>query len=112
LHRDEYTPSNLNDPAWTERLRRRFESLLGKDRVVAIPPSMGGDDFARFGRDLGIPSVYWRLGAVPAAAYAERAKKPLPSLHSATWAPDASTALPVGIQTVVTALREGFAGGP
>ena len=110
LHRDEYTPSNLNDPAWTERLRRRFESLLGKHNVVPIPPSMGGDDFARFGRELGIPTVYWRLGAVRAAAYAEREKKPLPSLHSATWAPDAAQALPVGIQTAVAALLEGFAG--
>jgi hypothetical protein len=52
--------------------------------------------------------VYWRLGAVPAAAFEGRAKKPLPSLHSASWAPDAKAALPVGIQTVVAALHEGL----
>jgi hippurate hydrolase len=106
--RDEPTPSNLNDPAWSERLRRRFEAIVGKANVVPIPPSMGGDDFARFGRELRIPSVYWRLGAVPAAAYAQRKTKPLPSLHSASWAPDASAAMPIGIQTVVAALHEGL----
>jgi hippurate hydrolase len=106
--RKDFTPAGVNDEAWSTRLRSRFEALLGKERVVPIPPSMGGDDFARFGRELGIPTVYWRLGAVPATAYAQRATKPLPSLHSATWAPDARTALPVGIQTSVAALREGL----
>jgi amidohydrolase len=106
--RKDYTPAGHNDDAWSARLRTRFEVLLGKERVVPIPPSMGGDDFARFGRDLAVPVVYWRLGAVPAAAFEGRAKKPLPSLHSASWAPDAKAALPVGIQTVVAALHEGL----
>jgi hippurate hydrolase len=110
--RKEFTPSNLNDDAWSRRLTARFESLLGKKNVVGIPPSMGGDDFARFGRDLGIPAVYWRLGAVAPKAFAQRATKPLPSLHSATWAPDARAALPVGIQSVVAALHEGLSGAP
>ena len=108
VQRKEFTPAGRNDEAWSARLRARFEALLGKDRVVPIPPSMGGDDFARYGVELGIPAVYWRLGAVPAAAYAQRGSKPLPSLHSATWAPDARVALPIGIQTVVAALREGL----
>jgi len=104
--RKDFTPAGLNDEAWSARIRARFEALLGKDRVVPIPPSMGGDDFARFGRELSIPTVYWRLGAVPAQAYAQRAQKPLPSLHSATWAPDVRTALPVGIQASVAAIRD------
>jgi hippurate hydrolase len=107
--RPDFTPAGLNDDAWSARIRARFEALLGKDRVVPIPPSMGGDDFARFGRELAIPTVYWRLGAVPQRAYAQRATRPLPSLHSATWAPDARTALPVGIQTSVAAIREALA---
>jgi amidohydrolase len=110
--RKDYTPAGHNDDGWSARLRTRFEALLGKERVEPIPPSMGGDDFARFGRDLGIPVVYWRLGAVPPAAFAQRADKPLPSLHSATWAPDAKAALPVGIQTVVAALHEGLTPAP
>jgi amidohydrolase len=106
--RKDYTPAGHNDEAWSSRLRARFEALLGKPQVVPIPPSMGGDDFARFGRDLGVPVVYWRLGAVPAAAFAQRGTKPLPTLHSAAWAPDAKTALPVGIQSVLAAIHEGF----
>ncbi|HWO08015.1 MAG TPA: peptidase dimerization domain-containing protein, partial [Polyangiaceae bacterium] len=108
VQRKEFTPAGRNDQDWSARLRARFEALLGTDRVVPIPPSMGGDDFARYGQELGIPAVYWRLGAVPAAAYAQRNDKPLPSLHSATWAPDARVALAIGIQTVVAALHEGL----
>lgn len=111
-HRKESTPAGANDEVWSARLLLRFEALLGKGRVQPIPPSMGGDDFARFGRDLAIPAVYWRLGAVPPAAFAQRASKPLPSLHSASWAPDARGALPIGIQTVVAALHEGLAPVP
>lgn len=107
--RDGFTPSNLNDEAWSRRLGQRFTALLGAGRVVPIPPSMGGDDFARFSRDLGVPGVYWRLGAVAPSAFASRERKPLPGLHSAEWAPDVRTALPVGIQTVVAALDEGLA---
>jgi amidohydrolase len=110
--RKEFTPSNLNDEAWSRRLAARFQELLGTDRVVGSSRSMVGDDFARFGRDLGIPAVYWRLGAVAPKAFAQRATQPLPSLHSATWAPDARGALPIGIQTVVAAIHEGLSGTP
>jgi hippurate hydrolase len=48
--RKDFTPAGLNDEAWSARLKARFEAVLGKDRVVPIPPSMGGDDFGRFGR--------------------------------------------------------------
>ncbi len=106
--RAEPTPAGFNDEGWSRRLAARFTALLGPGRVVDAPPSMGGDDFARFSLKLGIPSVYYRLGAVDAAAFARRDREPLPSLHSDQWAPDARTALPIGIATMVAALREGL----
>lgn len=104
--RDEFTPSGFNDEAWSQRLKARFEALLGAEQVNDMPPTMGGEDFAQFGRQLGIPGVLWRLGAVPPDAFARRAERSLPGLHSDGWAPDAAAALPVGIQTVVAALHE------
>jgi hippurate hydrolase len=107
--REGHTPSGLNDVAWSERLKRRFSELLGSDQVVPIPPTMGGEDFARFGRQLGIPGVQWRLGAAEPGALARAKPGDLPGLHSDAWAPDVATALPVGVRTAVAALLEGFA---
>lgn len=107
--RDEFTPSGFNDESWSERLKARFVSLLGAERVAEMPPTMGGEDFAQFGRQLGVPGVLWRVGAVSTAAFARRNEQVLPGLHSDAWAPDAATAIPVGIQTVVAALREALA---
>jgi metal-dependent amidase/aminoacylase/carboxypeptidase family protein len=104
----EATPAGFNAESWSRRIRARFEALLGPERVVDIPLNMGGDDFARFGRELGVPSVYYRLGAVERGAFERRQTQPLPSLHSDVWAPDAREALPIGIQTIVAALREGL----
>ncbi len=98
-----YTPSGHNDEAWSERLVGVFSRQLGAERVVPIPPTMGGEDFAQFGRQLGIPSVMWRVGAVAPEAMQETVR---PGLHSDHWAPDAARALPVGVQTVVAALFE------
>jgi hippurate hydrolase len=100
------TPSGFNDQEWSRRLRERFSELLGDDQVVDNPPTMVGEDFALFSRQLGVPGVMWRLGAVNPSVY-ERAKPgDLPGLHSDLWAPDAEHTLPVGARTVVAALIE------
>ena len=59
---DTYTPSTYNDPEMTasrhERCRRRNRRGRG---FITRPPSMGGEDFSRFGRtDDDIPTVlFW-----------------------------------------------------
>ncbi len=103
-----YTPSGYNDPKWSQRLRSRFERAFGKQRVVDMPPTMGGEDFARYARQLKIPGVMWRLGAVAPRTFAATPVDDLPSLHSPKFAPDAQAALPVGVQTVVLALLDGL----
>ena len=63
---------------------------------------MGGEDFGRYGRtEHKIPIYMFRLGAVSPAALkrAQAQGEPLPSLHSAKFAPDTSC-----IQTGVTAM--------
>jgi hippurate hydrolase len=104
----DFTPSGRNDEEWALRLEQRFKSALGKDKVVPNPPTMVGEDFAQFGRKLGIPGVMWRLGAANPQVFANTPLAQLPGLHSDKWAPDAERTLPVGVLSVVLALLEGL----
>src|SRR3546814_9350982 len=65
---------------------------FGDERVVKMPPVMGGEDFGRFGReDQSIKClIVWVVG-VPQAEYdaAKEEGRTLPNLHSPFWAPDA-----------------------
>lgn len=103
---DEYTPATYNDPAWTARLRARFERELGAANVQEDAPTMGGEDFGQYARKLGIPGVMWKLGAVHPGTFAKRKPSELPGLHSDKWAPDPEPTLRTGITTVVAAILE------
>src|SRR4029079_6777447 len=86
---DEGMPSTYNDPALVSRLVPVFQQMLGKDRVGEGEPVMGGEDFSLYGR-AGVPAFIFWLGAVDPAKVAASKKpggEPLPSLHSALFAP-------------------------
>jgi len=87
--RDLYTPAVYNDPALAARARSVFESAFGAERVRTLPPSMGGEDFGRYGRALGVPSLLFRVGAQdPARLEAANAGgAAAPALHSSRFAP-------------------------
>jgi amidohydrolase len=104
---EHYTPALYNDPTLTERIAKVFERTFGVDRLVRNPPSMGGEDFARFGREEPrIPILMFWVGAVPQAQW-DAAQKPggppLPSLHNSGFAPDADTAIAAGVQAMTAA---------
>ena len=103
----EGTPALYNDPALTARLTGVFEAALGEANVAAGEPSMGGEDFSRYGR-AGVPILMYRLGTVPPRDLMRYEKAGLspPSLHSPTYAPDAEAALPVGVRTLTAAALE------
>ena len=64
-----------------------FEELLGAENVVERKPTMGGDDFGRYGREEPrIPSVMLKLGSVAARSLAD--PDGVPSLHSSTFLPE------------------------
>ncbi|WP_165700616.1 M20 metallopeptidase family protein [Alienimonas californiensis] len=100
----EGTPSLYNDPALTARLTAVFQQELGAEAVGTGEPSMGGEDFSRYGK-AGVPILMYRLGAVAPRDLMryEKAGVEPPSLHSATFAPDAETCLPIGVRTLVAA---------
>ena len=103
VQRDEYTPATFNTPEFTEEMAAFLKTSFGDERVVKMPPVMGGEDFGRFGReDKSIKSLIVWVGGVPQAEYdaAKKEGRTLPSLHSPFWAPDA----PAVISTATEAL--------
>jgi len=99
--KERYTPAVYNDPALSARALALFREIFGAAHVLERPPSMGGEDFGRYARELGVPGLLFRVGAQPEAAWRASQKAgadPLPSLHSSRFAPDAAP-------TLATALR-------
>src|SRR4030095_1536764 len=77
-----------NDATLARRLSSRFIQWLGNDQVKIQEANMGGEDFSEFGRQ-GVPICMWWVGATDPAriAESERTGVPVPSNHSATFAP-------------------------
>jgi hippurate hydrolase len=87
---DEFTPVVMNDPVLTKRLTELFRSVFGADRVRQRKPTMGGEDFARYGRTPDkIPICIFAVGSIDPdrVKEAEATGVPLPSTHSPYFAP-------------------------
>ena len=106
--KDEYTPAAYNDPKLVARVNGVFEKWFGKDVLIERKPTMGGEDFGRYGRtEHKIPIYMFRLGGVSPAAMkqAQALGQPLPSLHSAKFAPD-TNCIKTGIIAMTAAVLE------
>ncbi|HEX3725139.1 MAG TPA: M20/M25/M40 family metallo-hydrolase, partial [Pirellulales bacterium] len=103
---NETTPALFNDAKLLDRLVPVLRKTLGDDNVVSSEPSLGGEDFSRYGR-AGVPICMLRLGSVEPHRLAglKRGGEP-PSLHSAIYYPDADKTLPVGVATMCAAVFE------
>lgn len=98
---DNFTPALTNDPALTKRLTGLFRAVLGGDKVHDQGLMLGGEDFARFGRE-GVPSFFYFLGTM-APERVEAARKgsaSLPSLHSDHYYPVLEPSLRTGVLTM------------
>jgi hippurate hydrolase len=106
---EDMTPAFYNNPELTQRIVNVFQREFGESNVVEKKPTMGGEDFAEFGRTQDrIPVFMFNLGAVRPEAVKERetSGKPLPSLHSPLWAPDADRAIEHGVKAMTVAVLE------
>ena len=101
------TTSTFHNEKLTERVAGVFRKVLGSDKVVASEPTMGGEDFGRYGM-AGVPIFMFWLGAVDSdrlAGYTRVGQKP-PSLHSALFYPDAEPTLQTGITAMSSAVLD------
>jgi hippurate hydrolase len=95
----ESTPPTLNDAALAERMRASAAKALGTERVEQASAVMGSEDVGLFTLDGKIPGAMYWLGAADAGKLAEslRTGVPLPSLHSALFAPVYAPAIKTGV---------------
>ncbi|UOR14543.1 amidohydrolase [Qipengyuania aquimaris] len=103
---DPYTPSTYNDPDFSEERAAAFRSRFGDGRVMQWPAVMGGEDFSQFRRadPEGVKSMIFWISGTPAemlTALREEGK-PLPSLHSPFWAPDAEAVVRTGAEALAS----------
>jgi hippurate hydrolase len=101
------TPALFNDPALTERVVAVLRPALGETNVQEADPTMGGEDFGRFGAG-GVPVVMLQLGAVNAERLDEFKKSGVtpPSLHSPKFYPDSAETITTGVTALATAALE------
>ena len=64
---------------------------------------MGGEDFGRYARKLGVPGLQYRIGTISRERW-EASRKPgaapLPSLHSALYFPEPEPTVRLGVESM------------
>jgi amidohydrolase len=98
----ESTPATLNDSALDDRLHSVAIAALGPDRVLDGKAVMGSEDVGLFTLDARIPGVMYWLGAADPDKLIEsrRTGVPLPSPHSAVFAPVYAPAITTGVSAM------------
>ncbi|MGE5194170.1 MAG: amidohydrolase [Deltaproteobacteria bacterium] len=101
------TPATRNDEQLVARLVPVFTRVLGEDNVVPVDQSMGGEDFSQYGL-AGVPIFMFRLGSIAPQRIEEfsRAKKSLPSLHSAEYFPTPEPTIATGVTAMSAAVLD------
>jgi hippurate hydrolase len=102
------TAATYNEPQLTERLGAAFVKALGADKVVKLPPVMMSEDFGYLSLEQKIPATLFTLGAVDPVKVKQSKEggPPLPSLHSALFAPVPEPTLRTGIKAMTSAAME------
>jgi hippurate hydrolase len=115
---DEFTPATYNDPNLTAAAVEVMERVVGAGHVSPVRARMGGEDFGRYAKHLGVPGFMFWLGCVKRETY-EASLKPggpaLPAAHSSTFAPDPDPTIRTGVRSLASlalSLLDGAEGPP
>ena len=103
LVKDEYTPALYNDPEFSNKVLNFIKNEIGKDNVIEISAVMGGEDFARYGRqDPKIPSLLFWLGGTSKENWEKYLNNEIDmvSIHSPFFAPDPEPTITTGIRAM------------
>jgi hippurate hydrolase len=99
-------PMTENDAAAASRVVAAFHTVFG-ERAFETPPASASEDFSIFGRQWGVPYVFWIVGGTDAQVYREaRANNrvnTIPANHSPLYAPVLHPTLKTGLQAMLTA---------
>jgi len=104
----EFTPATVNDSALVKRTTTVLRELLGDANVQLRPPVMGAEDFGRFSEGK-IPIFMYFLGTISKERYEESLKdggKPLPGMHTDTYAPAPEPSVRAGVRTMTLAVMD------
>ena len=103
LLKDEYTPALYNDPEFSRKVLSFISEEIGDENVSEISAVMGGEDFARYGRqDPKIPSLLFWLGGTSKEDWKkfQNNEIELVSIHSPFFAPDPKPTITTGIKAM------------
>jgi amidohydrolase len=98
-----------NDPKVAGHVADAFRDYFGAGRVEELEdPLSVSEDFGSFGREWGVPSLFWYVGGTDPDAYrkaeeAGRVEEDIATNHSSKFAPVLHPTLETGIQTLTTA---------
>lgn len=104
----EVTTATYNNPALTERLGLVLATALGQENVIKGSPIMSSEDFGYLSLEQQIPAAYFFIGASDAAKLKQSKESgaPLPSLHSALFAPVPEPTIRTGVKAMTAAVLE------
>jgi hippurate hydrolase len=105
----EFTPVTVNDGALARRLAGVFTTWFGTEQARKVPPVTGGEDFSEFGRTVErVPICIWWIGGTAPEKFADskRTGVPVPSNHSATFAPVPEPTLKAAVTSMSAAVLE------
>jgi len=101
---EDFTPSNYNNPELAAQVIASAGKAIGTDNVLKVEPTMGGEDFAWYGKtEHNVPTVMYWLGTVPQ----ERLESgDMPGLHSPFYYPAPKETLETGVKVSTQALLD------
>jgi len=99
-------PLTENDAAATAKVAESFHAQFG-NKAHATMPASASEDFSVFGRNWGVPYLFWFVGCTDPKTYRDAVKNnqinSIPSNHSPKFAPVIHPTLKTGLQAMVTA---------
>lgn len=100
-------PVTRNDEAATLRAVAALRQRLGADRVQEVVPATASEDFGLFGAAWDAPAVFWVVGGIDAAVYAQALAEgrvdELPANHAPDFAPVLHPTLETGVEAMLAA---------